>query len=161
MTKAVYPGSFDPPTKGHLDVIKRGAEIFDELLVAVGVNPGKDALFTVDERLEMLREETADLANVTLGSFEGLVVDYVKGTDASVILRGIRSLRDLEHEFQMALTNRVISGGLETVFVMASQEYAYLDAHLVKEIVTLGGDVSAFLTPRVADMLKKKLEESG
>jgi len=156
MLEAVYPGTFDPPTRGHLDVIERGAKIFEKLIVAVGHNPQKSPVFSVDERLEMLREEIAGLANVTVDTFEGLLVDYVRRVGARVILRGIRTLSDIEHEFQMALTNRV-AGDVETVFVMASQEYAFIDSGLIKQVTRFGGDTSAFVSPGVACRLREKL----
>jgi pantetheine-phosphate adenylyltransferase len=155
---AVYPGSFDPVTNGHLDIIGRGARIFDRLVVAVAVNFEKRGLFTVPERVEMLRTHTAGLANVEVDSFEGLVVDYVRRRGARVILRGIRTVSDFEYEFQMALTNRSF-GDIETVFVMPSQEYAYLSARLIKEVAALGGDVGHLVPPDVAEALAERLKQ--
>ena len=156
---AIYPGSFDPVTNGHLDIIARGAQIFDRLIVAVAVNFEKRGLFTVPERVEMLRTHIGDLKNVEVDSFEGLVVDYVRGRDARVILRGIRTVSDFEYEFQMALTNRSF-GDVETVFVMPSQEYAYLSSRLIKEVAALGGDVSHLVPPAVAKVLSQRLRRN-
>ena len=156
MRTAVYPGSFDPVTNGHLDVIARGARIFDRLIVAVAVNFEKQGLFSIPERVEMLRTHTAHLENVEVDSFEGLVVDYVKHRGTRVILRGLRTISDFEYEFQMALTNRSF-GDVETVFIMPSQEYAYLSARLIKEVAALGGDVSRLVPPQVASALVERL----
>ena len=156
---AVYPGSFDPVTNGHLDIIARGARIFERLIVAVAINFEKRGLFTVAERVEMLRAHLKDLQNVEVDSFQGLVVDYVRRRGARVILRGIRTVSDFEYEFQMALTNRSF-GDIETLFVMPSQEYAYLSARLIKEIAALGGDVSHLVPPDVAKSLAERLQQN-
>jgi len=136
---AVYPGTFDPPTKGHLDVIRRGARLFERLIVAVAINPEKEPLFSEDERLTMLRQLTKGIHNVEVASFRGLTVDFCRKRGASVILRGIRTFSDFEYEFQMALTNRVLAPDVETLFVMPSEEFSYLSSSMVKEAVALGG----------------------
>lgn len=157
MRKAVYPGTFDPITYGHLDLIKRGSKIFDELIVAVGLNPMKTHIFTVDERIEMITTNTEDISNVKVDSFEGMLIDYMEKQQTNVILRGIRTVSDFEYEFQMALTNRVLKNDIETVFVMTSEQYSFLNSSLIKEAVTLGGDVSAFVPAGVEKQLKEKL----
>ena len=159
MSVAVYPGSFDPVTNGHLDIIARGARIFDRIIAAVAVNFEKRSLFTIPERVEMLRVHTAGLKNVEVDSFQGLVVDYVRKRGARVILRGIRTVSDFEYEFQMALTNRSF-GDVETVFVMPSQEYAYLSARLIREVAALGGDVSHLVPPDIARVLAQRLRQN-
>jgi len=160
MRMAIYPGSFDPITKGHLDLIKRGSTIFDCLIVAVANNPQKRALFSLDERVAMVRHAVKGIKNVRVDSFDGMVVDYVRRQKTNVILRGIRTVSDFEYEFQMALTNRQLGKGIETVFVMASEEYSYLNSSLIKEVAALGGDITAFVTPEIERKLKQKLRES-
>lgn len=159
MRVAVYPGTFDPITLGHLDVIQRGSSIFDRLVVAVSRNPGKAPLFSLSERIEMIRESVTDLDNVDVDSFDGMVVDYVLSQQTNVILRGIRTVADFEYEFQMALTNRTLQTEIETVFVMASQQYSFLNSRLIKEIAGLGGDISTFVSERVSKRLTSKLRE--
>ncbi|MCF6156759.1 MAG: pantetheine-phosphate adenylyltransferase [Candidatus Brocadia sp.] len=158
MKKAVYPGTFDPVTNGHLDVIKRGSLIFDMLVVSVGCNPLKDALFSVAERMEMIREYVKDLKNVEVDSFEGMLVDYLKKQKTNIILRGIRTVSDFEYEFQRALTNRVLNKEVETVFVMTSEQYSFLNSTLIKEAVSLGGSVSQFVPPDVEKRLVQKFK---
>ena len=154
---AVYPGSFDPITLGHLDVIQRGARIFDQLVVAVAVSSRKDALFTIDERVEMIAHTAADIPNVRVESFDGLAVEYVRSLNANVILRGIRTVGDFEYEFQMALTNRQLSRDVETVFVMSGQEFSYFQASTIKEVVALGGSAASFVPEYVEKRLRRKL----
>ncbi len=156
MRKAVYPGTFDPITYGHLDLIKRGGKVFDELIVAIGHNPLKQPIFTIKERENMISEYTREISNVKVDSFEGMLIDYMEKMQISVILRGIRTVSDFEYEFQRALTNRVLKNDIETVFVMTSQEYSFLNSTLIKEAVSLGGDVSAFVPSRVAKLLTQK-----
>lgn len=156
--KAIYPGTFDPVTNGHLDVIKRGSVIFDTLVVSVGCNPLKDALFSVKERMEMIREYVKDLKNVEVDSFNGMLVDYVKKQQTNIILRGIRTVSDFEYEFQRALTNRVLNKEVETVFVMTSEQYSFLNSTLIREIVSLGGSVSPFVPPHVESRLIEKFK---
>ena len=155
---AVYPGSFDPITNGHLDLIERGSKIFDELIVAVLRNPEKDPLFTVEERLEMLREATQHCTNIAVDSFNGLLVDYAVRKQARVILRGIRAVSDFENEMTMALMNRKLDGNLETVFMMPAVSYTFLSSRLVREIVRLGGDVRGLVPPLVEARLRAKVE---
>jgi pantetheine-phosphate adenylyltransferase len=152
---AVYPGVFDPVTLGHLDIIRRGAALFDRLIVAVATNPAKQSLFTAEERLAMVREAVRDLATISVDSYEGLTVEYVGRLGASVILRGLRQHSDFEYEYQLALTNRTISG-IETVFVMADERVAYISSHLVREVARLGGDVSGLVPEGVMKALKAK-----
>jgi pantetheine-phosphate adenylyltransferase len=157
MKKAVYPGTFDPVTYGHLDVIKRGSKIFDELIVAVGHNPFKKPIFTVTERMEMLLENTREIQNARVDCFEGMLTDYMEEMQTNIILRGIRTISDFEYEFQRALTNRVLKTDIETVSIMTSQEYSFLNSSLIKEAVSLGGDISKFVPPDVEKLLRQKL----
>ena len=156
MRRAVYPGTFDPVTYGHLDVIKRGSKIFDELVVAVGHNPLKDPLFTINERMNMISKNTKNISNIKVDSFEGMLTDYMKEMQTNVILRGIRTVSDFEYEFQRALTNRVLKTDIETVFIMTSQEYSFLNSSLIKEAVSLGGDISKFVPSDVEKLLQQK-----
>ena len=153
---AIYPGSFDPVTHGHLDLIERGAKIFERLIVAVLQNREKDPLFKVGERVEMLREATQGWGNVEVDVFNGLLMDYARQKKARVILRGIRAISDYEYELQMALMNRRLRPELETAFLMAGEAYSYLSSHLVKEVVSLGGDVSGLVPATVEARLKIK-----
>lgn len=157
----VYPGTFDPITKGHLDIIERGLKLFDVLVVAVAEGYSKTPLFTVDERLELIRAEMADYDNVRVESFKGLLMDYVRSKEARTVLRGLRVISDFEYEFQMALTNRKLAPDIETVFMMTSENYAPISSRFIKEIASLGGDVSAFVTPGAARALKEKYGEPG
>ena len=156
--KAVYPGTFDPPTCGHLDVLKRASRIFDRLIVAVARASNKNTLFTYEERKEMLCEEISSLDNVEVVSFEGLLVKFVKSVDASVIVRGLRAISDFEYEFQMSLMNRRLAGELDTIFLFTKDEYSYLSSRLVKEIADLGGDVSDMVPPGVKTRLLARLK---
>jgi len=153
---AVYPGVFDPITLGHLDIIRRGAGLFGRLVVAVACNPAKPSLFSIDERLALVREATKGLPHVKVDSYSGLTVAYVRGLGASVILRGLRQHSDFEYENQLALTNRTLSG-IETLFVMADEKAAYLSSHLVREVAALGGDVSRLVPRNVVKALRRKL----
>jgi len=152
---AVFPGTFDPITNGHLDVIDRGRRLFDRLIVAVGYNPEKKTLCTQDERTEVIREILADRDNVRVEAFRGLTVDYARKVGAAAILRGIRDSSDLQFEFQVALTNRVVAG-VETVFVMTSTEFAFCSSSLIKQIAAMGGDVSALVPPQVVERMRAK-----
>ncbi len=156
MRKAVYPGTFDPVTYGHLDVIKRGSKIFDELIVAVGHNPLKQPLFTITERVDMISTNILEIQNARVDCFEGMLTDYIKELQTNVILRGIRTVSDFDYEFQMALTNRVLKTDIETVFIMTSQEYSFLNSSLIKEAVSLGGDISMFVPSDVEKLLQQK-----
>ena len=156
--KAIYPGSFDPPTNGHLDLIERGSKIFDELVVAILRNPEKDPLFTVNERRQMLESMTAGFDNVSIDTFNGLTVDYALRVEAQAILRGIRAISDYEYELQMALMNRKLQPGLETVFMMPAAKYSYLSSRLVREVAQLGGPVDCLVPDLVAQKLREKID---
>lgn len=145
MKKAIYPGSFDPVTNGHLDMIERSAKLVDELVVGVLNNSAKNSLFSVDERVSMLKELTLYLPNVTIDSFDGLLVDYAKRIDASIIVRGLRAVTDFEYELQIAQTNHEVYPDIETIFLTTSLEYAYLSSTIVKEFASYGGDISRFV----------------
>ena len=159
MPYAVYPGSFDPVTYGHLDLIKRALRIFDKVTVAIAKNIGKDPLFTTQERLEMMRQATRSLKGVEVDAFDGLVVDYVRQKKVSVVIRGLRMISDFEYEFQMALTNRKLNDRIETIFLMPSENYAYLSSRLIKEAAGLGAKVTDFVPPFVEKRLKEKLRK--
>ncbi len=158
---AIYPGSFDPVTNGHLDIVNRSREKFDRIIVAVLVNLEKKPLFTTEKRVAMLREVTGQWNNVAVDTFEGLLVNYAKANDAHVILRAIRAVTDYEYEFQMALMNRRMEPKIETVFMVPAEEYSYLSSRLVKEIFLLGGSVSGLVPPVVEDFLKEKTGSEG
>jgi len=153
--RAVCPGSFDPVTNGHVDVITRAAALYDELVVAVLVNPGKAGLFTVDERMALLRDAVADVPNVTVDSFQGLLVDYCRSNDIPVIVKGLRAVSDFEYELQMAQMNRELAG-VETLFVPTAPQVGHLSSSLVKQIATFGGDVSRLVPKGVLDRLLAK-----
>jgi len=154
---AIYPGSFDPVTNGHLDLIGRGEKMFDHLIVAVLKNVEKEPLFSVPERVEMLREVTKQFRNVEVDVFQGLLVDYARKRDAAVILRGIRAVSDYEYELQMALMNRKLEPRLETVFMLPGETYSYLSAKLVREIAQLGGPLTGLVPPLVEQKIRAKL----
>jgi pantetheine-phosphate adenylyltransferase len=155
--KALYPGTFDPPTNGHVDLIQRGAKLFDHLTVAVLNNPGKDPLFTVEERVEMLKEVTAGIGNVSVATFDGLMVEFARQQGASAVLRGIRAISDYEHEFQMALMNRRLAPEVETVFLQPAGRYSFVSSRMVKEVFSFGGDVSSLVPPNVLKRLKRRI----
>lgn len=157
MTLAIYPGSFDPITYGHIDVIERAVRIFGRVVVAVAHNREKAPLFSVEERLGMLREIVREIPGVEVDSFDTLLVDYATRRGAQVIIRGLRALSDFEYEFQMALTNRKIRNEIETVFLMTSEQYSYLSSRMIKEIAALGGDVRDFVPGCIAKMIGRKL----
>lgn len=154
---AIYPGTFDPITYGHIDLIKRAQEIFSEVIVAVADNPHKQPLFTKQERLQMLKKATAGLRGVTVDHFDGLVVDYARKKKAKVLIRGLRMLSDFEYEFQMALTNRKLAPDIETIFLMPKETYSYVSSKLLKETSSLGAELSCFIPDFVEAALKKKL----
>lgn len=156
-TVAIYPGSFDPITNGHLDLIERAARLFDRLIVAILRNEGKEPLFTAEERVEMLRQVLRDYANVEVDSFEGLLVDYAARRGAGVIVRGIRAVSDYEYELQMALMNRRLAPQIETVFLMAGEAYSFISSRLVKEVASLGGDISGLVPPVVEARLRERV----
>ena len=160
MTKAIYPGAFDPVTRGHLDVIERASRIFDELVVGVGNNPAKPCTFSLRERLAMLRAETRHLKNVTAKSFSGLVIQFAQAEKADVVLRGVRTVSDFDYELHMAFANRS-SGGVETIFMTPTPQCEFISGRLVKEIAAQGGDVSGMVSPAVEKKLKAKLKSKG
>ena len=157
----IYPDSFDPLTNGHLDVIQRAARLFDRVIVAVARKGGKQALFGLAERKTMIEHSTANLSNVSVDIFEGLLVEYVEQQSGHAVIRGLRALSDFEYEFQMALMNRSLNENVETLFMMSRTSYSFLSSQLVKEIAALGGDVSAFVTPEVNEALAGKLAQAG
>lgn len=155
---AIYPGSFDPPTNGHLDLIQRGSKIFEELIVAILRNSEKVPMFSVAERLEMLKELTKDLPNVRIDTFHGLMVEYAKSMNAICVLRGIRAISDYEYELQMALMNRKLEPTLETVFMMPADKYSYVSSRLVREVAQAGGPVKGLVPEVVEQKLREKLD---
>jgi pantetheine-phosphate adenylyltransferase len=155
--KALYPGTFDPPTNGHVDLIQRGARIFDELIVAILINPVKNPLFTVEERVEMLKEATRALGNVSIATFDGLMVDFARQQEAMAVLRGIRAISDYEYEFQMALMNRRLAPEIETVFLQPAGRYSFVSSRMVKEVFSLNGDVSGLVPANVLKRLRGRM----
>jgi pantetheine-phosphate adenylyltransferase len=156
MKTAVYPGSFDPVTNGHIDVIERSLKIFDKVIVTVGDNPGKKPTFTTEERIEMLKESTTHLKNLEIDSFSGLLLDYVKSKNASIIIRGLRAVSDFDFEFQRALMNRVVEKEIETIFIMTKEHYVYLNSSIVKEMAMFGGKLNGLVPEIVENKLKGK-----
>ncbi len=154
---AVYPGTFDPVTYGHIDIIKRAARIYDRVIVAVANNESKRPLFSASERVDMLKGAIKGVKNVTVDSFDGLVVEYVRKVGSRVMVRGIRMISDFEYEFQMALTNRKLAEDIETIFLMPKESYSYISSKLIKEAAGLGADVKQFIPSNVEKLLKKKL----
>jgi pantetheine-phosphate adenylyltransferase len=159
--RAIFPGSFDPITNGHLDVIRRAIKLFDELIIAVGRSPIKNQLFSPEERVEMIAEllDKEKMPGVSVESFEGLTVEYAARKKADVILRGLRSLTDVQYEFQLAMTNRAVAG-IETVFIMTSEQYGFTSSTLIREIASLGGDLSNLIPENVQERLKARLKKS-
>ncbi|RKY05759.1 MAG: pantetheine-phosphate adenylyltransferase [Planctomycetota bacterium] len=155
---AIFPGSFDPITNGHLDVIRRGNKLFDHLIIAVGQNPGKSEFFTKNERVEMIRELVSDLPRVTVESYDCLTVKFAEQKKAQVMLRGMRNLSDVQYEFQLAMTNRTVAG-IETVFVMTSEEYGYVNSTMVRQLALLGGDVSKLIPESVYKRLRQNIHK--
>ncbi|MCU1350605.1 MAG: phosphopantetheine adenylyltransferase [Acidobacteria bacterium] len=157
MRTAVYPGSFDPLTNGHLDIIRRATRLFDRVVVAVLENEGKSPLFTVAERKELIQRSIADIPNVEVQSFRGLLVDFMQSMNANVVVRGIRAVSDYEYELQMALMNRELNAGVETIFMLPAVEFTYVSSRLVKEVFRLGGDIARLVPPAVLDSLAARL----
>jgi len=160
-TLAIYAGTFDPFTFGHIDIARRAHRLFPRLVIAVTTNPEKSALFSLEERRRIIRDATREMRGVSVDSFDGLLMDYVRRKGARVVIRGIRAMSDFEYEFQMALMNRKLCDEIETVFLMPHEKYSYLSSRLVREIALLGGDVSAFVTPMVEKMLKARARPRG
>jgi pantetheine-phosphate adenylyltransferase len=156
---AVYPGSFDPITNGHVDIIKRGLKMFDQIIILVAYNPNKESLFTAEERVEMIKEVTKSLAKVRVDSTPGLLVEYVKNAGANVIFRGLRALSDFEYEFQMALMNRHLDRGIETVFLMSGYKWFYTSSSIIKEAASLGGSVKGMVPEVVCKRLQRRFAE--
>jgi pantetheine-phosphate adenylyltransferase len=155
--KALYPGTFDPPTNGHIDLIQRGSKLFEHLTVAVLMNPIKNPLFTVQERVEMLRESTGALGNVSVATFDGLMVDFARQLGATAVLRGIRAISDYEYEFQMALMNRRLAPEIETVFLQPAGRYSFISSRMLKEVFSFGGDVTGLVPPNVLKRLRGRI----
>ncbi len=158
MRRAIYPGSFDPLTNGHLDVLQRAAGIFDNLIIAVARDNSKQSLFTVEERVELIRNATADIDGIEVMPFDGLLVNFARQHNAIALVRGLRAVSDFEFEFQLALMNRKLEPNLETLFLMPREEYTYISSRLVKEICRLGGHIDQFVPPNVALALRSKLQ---
>ncbi|MBP3926629.1 MAG: pantetheine-phosphate adenylyltransferase [Clostridium sp.] len=161
MKTAIYPGSFDPVTLGHYDIIERASKIFDKLIVGVLINSAKSPLFSVEERVKMLEDVTADLPNVEIKAFNGLLIDFVRQNDANVIVRGLRAITDFEYELQLAQMNRVIAPEIDTLFLTTNLKYAYLSSSMAKEVAMYGGDISEFLDPAVARKVREKYAGAG
>lgn len=157
--KVIYPGTFDPVTYGHLDVIRRASRMFDEVVVAVAHNPGKNPLFPYEERKAMLEKAVSDIPNIQVDEFSGLLVNYAEQKGINVIVRGIRAVSDFEFEFQMALTNKKMAPDIETIYVMPGESYSYLSSRIIKEIIVMGGKIDEFVPPHVVCELKKKLKK--
>ena len=156
MKIAVYPGTFDPITNGHIDIIKRALNIFDKVIIAISVDSTKNPFFTVEERIKMISEAVKDIQRIEIDSFSGLLVDYAKKTNAIAVIRGLRAVSDFEYEFQMALMNRRLNENIETVFLMPNEKFTFLNSSIVREVVSLGGDISDFVPENVKNELKKK-----
>ena len=156
MAKVIYPGTFDPVTNGHIDIVKRAIELFDEVIVTVAKNPSKTALFSVEERVEMLNESLKDFERVYIDSFDGLVVDHAKNLGAIGIIRGLRAVSDFEYEFQMALMNRKLAGDITTILLMPHARYTYLNSTIIRNLAQFKGNVSEFVPPFVEKKLKEK-----
>ena len=159
MTKAVYPGTFDPMTYGHMDVIRRATQLFDEVIIGVLHNSAKTPLFSVEERVNILKKATKEIPNVKVMPFQGLAVDFAKACDAKVIVRGLRAITDFEYELQMAQTKRELESGVDTTFLITSLQYAYLSSTTVKEVAAFGGNISKFVPDFVAEEIQKKIIE--
>jgi len=156
MSNVLYPGTFDPVTKGHLDVIKRASKLFDRIIILIAYHGEKNPLFTIEEREKMIRASIKGMNNIKVDSYDGLLVKYAQERDVNVIIRGLRAISDFEYEFQMALMNRKISPDVETIFLVPHESYTYLSSSLIKEIISVGGDVSHFVPPVVNRFLKEK-----
>lgn len=158
MNSAIYPGTFDPLTFGHLDVIERAARIFDRLVVAVGINASKTPLFSIEDRMDLVRQVTAHIPNVEVDSFEGLLVEYCRRKEIHALIRGLRAFSDFEYEFQMALTNRKLAPEIETIFLMPKETHSYLSSSMVRGIAAMGGNIDDFVPAQVRDALAKTVK---
>jgi pantetheine-phosphate adenylyltransferase len=156
---AIYPGSFDPITNGHIDILERAVKLFDKIVITVAVNVGKYPLFTAEERIEIVSEVTKNLPGVEVDRFDGLIVDYARKVNAIALIRGLRAISDFEYEFQMALMNRRLANELTTVFLMPNEKYTYLNSSIVREVASFGGDVSSFVPKYVEEKLKEKFSK--
>ena len=162
ITRAIYPGSFDPITKGHIDLVERASKLFDEVVVAVADSHGKRTLFTLDERVALIQNTTRQMSGVTVIGFSGLLIDFARQMETNIVIRGLRAVSDFEYEFQLSWMNRQLEPDIETLFFAPAEDYAFVAASLVKEIAQLGGDVSQFVHPEVNRALKEKLRlDSG
>ena len=159
MSKVIYPGTFDPITNGHTDLIVRARRIFDEIIVAIAANPSKKPVFTVDERIAMVKQVCEEISGIEVMGFDGLLIDFVKEQNAQVVMRGLRAVSDFEFEFQLASANRRLNPDVETVFLTPSENHTFTSASLVKEIANYGGDVSSFVDPRVNQLLVNKIKQ--
>jgi len=159
--KALYPGTFDPPTNGHVDIIQRGSRLFDHLIVAILVNPVKNPLFAIEERMEMLREATSSIHNVSFATFDGLMVEFARQQGVVAVLRGIRAISDYEYEFQMALMNRRLAPEIETVFLQPAGRYSFVSSRMLKEVFSLGGDVTGLVPPNVLKRLRVRMNHGS
>ena len=159
--KAIYPGTFDPPTNGHVDLIQRGSKLFDHLTVAILMNPVKNPLFTVAERIVMLKEATKPLGNISVAKFEGLMVEFARTVGATAVLRGIRAISDYEGEFQMALMNRRLAPEIETVFLQPAGRYSFVSSRMVKEVFSFGGDITGLVPTNVLKKLRARIKNGG
>ncbi|HLY41220.1 MAG TPA: pantetheine-phosphate adenylyltransferase [Terracidiphilus sp.] len=155
--RALYPGTFDPPTNGHIDLIQRGSQLFEHLTVGILINPVKNPLFTVEERVEMLRESTSEIGNVSVDTFDGLMVEFARRLGATAVLRGIRAISDYEHEFQMALMNRRLAPEVETVFLQPAGRYSFISSRMLKEVFSFGGDVTGLVPANVLKRLRGRI----
>ncbi len=158
---AIYPGTFDPITLGHIDLIERGSQLFSKVIVTIAVNPTKKPLFDVDERMEMIKDAITPFDNVSVAKFDGLIVDFAKEVGAKVIIRGLRAITDFEYEFQMALMNRYLANDITMVFLMPHEKYTYLNSTIIKNVANLGGDIEKFVTKFVQKKLIEKLTQKG
>ncbi|RLD16100.1 pantetheine-phosphate adenylyltransferase [candidate division KSB1 bacterium] len=158
---AIYPGTFDPITLGHIDLIERGSQLFSKVIVTIAVNPTKKPLFDVDERMEMIKDAITPFDNVSVAKFDGLIVDFAKEVGAKVIIRGLRAITDFEYEFQMALMNRYLADDITTVFLMPHEKYTYLNSTIIKNVANFGGDIEKFVTKFVQKKLIEKLAQKG
>jgi pantetheine-phosphate adenylyltransferase len=159
MRTVLYPGTFDPITYGHIDIIRRARDLFDSVVVTIAVNPSKDPLFTLDERLHLIKQSVAEFNNITVDSFSGLVVDYARKVNAVGIIRGLRAVSDFEYEFQMALMNRKLAENISTIFLMPHEKYTYLNSSIIRNLASLGSDVSDFVPDIVQEALIKKFRK--